>query len=278
MINTTAEFYQGNKGQLFRLLRTPDSVIGHIIFVAPLFEEANKTRHMVTRAAIDAYHLGYQSIIFDHFASGDSAGELISATLTCWQQDVLKQINDIKAKSDKPIILSVQLSAALLLNDEMISLVDSLQLWQPEFNGKRFVQQFKRLSLAANLNTTKSDVSQEHVKQQALTVAGYTMTSQLLDDLAKQSIKNLSSINTSCHWFEWLALNAELPNSRANQQEQFKNISKASNNTFNCVSDSKFWQMTELVLSEQLLVLLKDCLYQRKVESSAIPQKGISDD
>ena len=152
MINTKAEFTQGKAGQLFRLTRTPECVQGHLFFLPPLFEQANQTRHMLTRSAINAYQHGIESIVFDYYGTGDSAGELKEASLLLWQQDIIAQLIEIKNRSAEVIILSVSLSAALLLNNEMLSIIDGLILVQAEFNGKRFVQQFKRLALAANLD------------------------------------------------------------------------------------------------------------------------------
>ncbi len=278
MINTKAEFYQGSQGKLFRLLRTPISVVGHMIFVAPLFEEANRTRHMVTRASIDAYKLGYQSIIFDHFGTGDSEGELLCATLTCWQQDLLQQIGDIKAKSNMPITLSVQLSAALLLNNKIITHVDNLHLWQPQFNGKRFVQQFKRLSFASVLTNSNSEQPKEAGLPQKQTISGYTMSCQLLDDLAMQSIQCISGGGIHFQWFEWLRPGNKLSKERTNQQEQFKMIATKSSMVFHTLTDNKFWQMTELVLSDQLLMLLHNTIEQQKLALSTVSDKGIAND
>ena len=48
------------------------------------------------------------------------------------------------------------LSAVLLLTKEMLGLTDGVMLLQPDFNGKRFVPQFKRIALAAQLTKGNS--------------------------------------------------------------------------------------------------------------------------
>lgn len=200
MINCSAEFYQGTKGQLFRLIRTPSKINAHIIYIAPLFEQANQTRHMSTRSAISSYSQGMQSIVFDHFGTGDSAGELIDATLTLWQQDIIVQIKAVKASSSKPIFLSVLLSAALLLNDEVLSLVDGALLVQPDFNGKSFTRQLKRMAIAGNLvKKSTSQNNAESLDDSTVDIAGYQFTQQLFNELTKQNINITLDISKVCN-------------------------------------------------------------------------------
>lgn len=254
MINMQAEFYSGHKGQLFRLIRTPASVNGHLLFVAPLFEQANNTRHMVTKAAIASYDSGYQSIVFDHYGTGDSQGQLADASLSVWQQDIIKQIGELRQISDKPITLSLSLSAALLLTDDMLAMVDSVQLWQPELNGKRFVQQFKRLALAKDLQKAKPN-STDTCTSSLMTIAGYTMTHSLLDELAKQVLGHISQCQADVEWLEWLAANTELTQGR---QKQYYALQQACAKQIQLttLSDEKFWLATELLVSQQLLTYL----------------------
>ncbi len=269
-IHVKAEFYQGHEGQLFRLLRRPDNLVGHIVFISPLFEQANQTRHMVTRVALSLYHLGYQSIVFDHFGTGDSSGELGDSSLTCWQQDILLQLTQLKVNSTKPIIVSAPLSAALLLNNDILAAVDGLQLWQPEFNGKRFIQQFKRLSLAANLNNNHSKPTSKKTAQAIQNIAGYCIPNDLLDELDKQTLTTFKPIKLPCHWFEWLAPDAQLPVGRAKQQAQFKQQTLLNTCCINWVTEPKFWQMSELTVSEQLLSLILHSLVAQGNKSSAM--------
>lgn len=255
-VSTHVEFYQGIKGPLFRIIRTPAKVLGHLLFIAPLFEQANKTRHHVTRSAINAYQLGLQSIVFDHYGTGDSAGELIDANLILWQQDIIQQLKDIAAKSPQAIYLSLPLSAVLLLSDQILSLVNGVILLQPDFNGKRFVQQFKRLTLAAQLtknNKTQDDKSicVETSEQPLIDIAGYQLDAHLLDDISGQRLDKLADFNIDCYWFEWQHQREELGPSRAKQQQVAAN--KNNNLIIEQVNDVKFWQATELQLAQSFL-------------------------
>jgi len=252
MINYHAEFYQGTKGQLFRLTRTPRKINAHIIYIAPLFEQANQTRHISTRSATNAYSLGVQSIVFDHFGTGDSAGELIDATLMLWQQDIVKQIRAIKASSSKPIFLSVVLSAALLLNDEIVSLIDGVLFAQPEFNGKSFTRQLKRMAVAGNLVKSTEIMSDGNRADGSIVdIAGYQFTQQLYNELAKQNINKLSEFNLVCTWFEWLTPGNELTPSRVKKKQDFQLTFPQTK--FVMIDDDKYWQSTELQLAQHFL-------------------------
>jgi exosortase A-associated hydrolase 2 len=247
MININAEFYPGKEGKLFRLIRTPENFSGHVIYLVPLFEQANQTRHMQTRLALSAYHLGLQSILYDHYGSGDSEGELWQSDLLIWQQDLIQQITELKCSSSKPVFISSLLSSALLLNDKILALIDGLLLAQPEFNGKRFVQQFKRLSLAGDLLHRKS----LELIADEIDIAGYKMQKKLLDDLSQQSLVQLSELNIASHWLEWCAEGDELPLSRSKQKQGF--ATKHHSVVFSCIDDVKFWQSTELELAPKLV-------------------------
>ena len=256
MIFTKAEFYSGTKGQLFRLVRTPKKVYAHLLFISPLFEQANQTRHHLTRSAINAYHQGIESIIFDHFGTGDSQGELIHASVSLWQQDILEQINKIKVDSAQDIIISLPLSAALLLSSEILQQVDVVMLLQSDFNGKRFVQQFKRLALVNNLTqATKSTATKKSAqsKNEKITfdIAGYEIADTLFDDLTKQNIAALDKCQASCYWFEWLKSEDKISPGRIKQQQAF--AQKMAQLDMLSIADKKFWQATELQLADDYL-------------------------
>lgn len=245
---TKVEFYQGTKAALFRLVRTPETPLAHLLFIAPLFEQANQTRHHITRSSIHAYHRGIETIIFDHYGTGDSAGELIDASLSLWQQDILKQVADIKSKSDKAIYLSIPLSAALLLSNEIIEQIDAIMFLQPEFNGKRFTQQFKRLALAAELTKDKKS---QLLAGNIIEIAGYQVEQQLLDDLAKQDLNQFGGFNKECYWFEWQGRLDKISAGRLKQQQAL--AGKNNKLTISHIDDIKFWQATELQVAPAYL-------------------------
>jgi len=246
-VSTDVEFYQGTKGPLFRIIRTPKKTFAHLLFIAPLFEQANQTRHHITRSAINAFHEGMQSIVFDHYGTGDSYGELIDANLVLWQKDILCQLSELKVQSSLAIYLSLPLSAALLLTDEMLDLADGVILLQPDFNGKRFVQQFKRIALVGGLTEGNKSTNTGNDEGQFLEIAGYVMRSKLLDELTGQNINKLTDLNINCYWFEWQEKSSP---SRLKQQAF---ASKSNKFFIHQIDDVKFWQATELQIAQSFL-------------------------
>jgi exosortase A-associated hydrolase 2 len=258
MINIKVEFFKASHGNIFRLIRTPVDVRAHIIYLTPLFEQANQTRHMHTRLSLNAYQLGVESIVFDHYGSGDSSGDLVEASLFIWQQDILQQIKLLRTISTKPIFISSLLSSALLLTEEIISLSQGLILAQPEFNGKRFMQQFKRLALVSNMTSSdvKTDVMNSYIEKEQIEIAGYILQKSLFDDLARQTINRISTTSLSdkklpTYWLEWCNDEEELPLSRSKQQMYFS--SKNEQVVCSSTDELKFWQSTELEISSKLV-------------------------
>ena len=251
VIATHVEFCQGIKGPLFRLTRTPQSIKAHLLFIAPLFEQANQTRHHITRSAINAYHQEFETIIFDHYGTGDSAGDLNEVDLALWQQDIVKQISVIQARSAKPIYLSVPLSAILLLTEQVLSDVKGIFLLQPEFNGKRFVQKFKRLALITKPIVKNNAGENYPVDKTNIEIAGYHMQAQLLTDIAEQNFVQLSSFVGECYWFEWLNRDETLNVRKLKQQQSLDD--QCSTFKGYLVADIKFWQSTSIILSTDYL-------------------------
>ena len=251
MIATHVEFCQGIKGPLFRLTRTPQSIKAHLLFIAPLFEQANQTRHHITRSAINAYYQEFETIIFDHYGTGDSAGDLNEVDLALWQQDIVKQISVIRTRSAKPIYLSVPLSAILLLTEQVLSDVKGIFLLQPEFNGKRFIQQFKRLALIAKPIVKGNAGKNYPVDKTNIEIAGYHMQAQLLTDIAEQNFVQLSSFVGECYWFEWLSKEDKLNARKVKQQQNLEH--QCSTFQSYLVADMKFWQTSSLTLSANYL-------------------------
>jgi exosortase A-associated hydrolase 2 len=245
------EFCSGIKGPLFRLTRTPQSTKAHVLFIAPLFEQANQTRHHITRSAINGYHQNLETIIFDHYGTGDSAGDLHEVELVLWQQDIAEQISVIRRRSAKPIYLSLPLSAILLLTPQMLSDVTGIFLLQPEFNGKRFIQQFKRLALVAKPIDKDKVREDDPIEKSTIEIAGYQMQEQLLTDIAQRHVTQLSSFAGECYWFEWLSKEDKLNARKVKQQQSLEQQCSIFRSYL--IADLKFWQTSSLTLSANYL-------------------------
>jgi exosortase A-associated hydrolase 2 len=247
MITTQAEFWTGPFGQLFRIMRSASKIIGYVVYLPPLFEDANRNRHVYTRSSTSVAELGYQTIIFDSVGTGDSQGMLTDVDLIMWQSEIIAMLKELKTSNPLPITLVACHSAALLLSPEILAQTDAVQLWHPEFNGKKFVQQFKRLAM---VSSKPNNLAQsEHA---TVEIAGYQVSTQLLVQLSEQSLAKISPCFTCCYWFELLADGENMSLARANQLELVRSIQPKI--TIENIIDSKHWQATELVIPEKLLL------------------------
>ena len=237
-----------------------------MIYVPPLFEEANQHRHVFTKLAQSAVKLGVESIIYDPIGTGDSQKDLVDISLAMWQEELTAQIVELRANSTQPIVLCMPTSSVLLLTADIVEQVDALQLWQPEFNGKKFVQQFKRIALAQQLSIPQNQPVL--TENPYVDIAGYYMQKRLLEDLSLPTIDSAFEQGNSqknnqehtqactqikCINFEWLSsADNELTLARKKQYQQLTQLQQQTQ--LITIAEPKYWQATSLTVPQTLLV------------------------
>lgn len=188
----SGHFVEGTKGPIFVLARTPASgSCGSVLVVPPFAEEMNKCRRMVTEASLGLAVRGVATVVPDLYGTGDSAGDFSDATWETWRGD-LARTAEWSAQRGCPVtgILAIRLGCALAA-DAMaggaLPAVARSVLWQPVFDGARFLTQFLRLRVAANLmDDQRESVSGLRARLKAgevLEVAGYGLSGQLATEL-----------------------------------------------------------------------------------------------
>lgn len=283
-----AEFWQGPNGKLFRIKRVPNNPSACILFVPPLFEEMNRHRHVVTRAAIVAYQCGIGSIVYDAFGTGDSQGDLTDVDLSMWQNELLAQIQEIQnesvdntvEKSSINIILCLPGSAALLLSPEIVKSISAIQCWQAEFSGKKFVKQLKRLALAQNLHLSKhsqetlaksssleNNTNSSSVENERVEIAGYCMKAQLISALEAQQIDAVFNTQEALGKPEFKLTLIEFVDEPENKlalarENQLKKIQQYCPVTSVIIAEKKYWQATELLIPDHLFLAFTQSLQQ----------------
>ena len=236
-----------------------------MIYVPPLFEEANQHRHVFTKLALNALKLGVESIIYDPVGTGDSQKNLVDISLTMWQEELTAQIVQLRENSNQPIVLCLPTSSVLLLTTDIVEQVDALQLWQPEFNGKKFVQQFKRIALAQQLSIPHSQ--SVPAENPYVEIAGYYMQKRLLEDLSLPTIDSVFTQANSqrnnqqnmqacsqikCINIEWLSsTDNELTLARKKQYQQLTQLQQQTQ--LITIAEPKYWQATSLTIPQTLL-------------------------
>ncbi len=189
----SGQFIAGTKGPIFVLLRKPPAHSrGCVLVVPPFAEEMNKARRMVTEAALQLAERGVAVLIPDLFGTGDSCGEFADATWKVWQGDVASTAR-WSAEQGLPVtgILGIRIGCALATEAVASGVLPSTArsvFWQPVFDGGRFLTQFLRLRLAANLMGDRKESLAELRSRldsgETLEVAGYYLCGRLAADLA----------------------------------------------------------------------------------------------
>lgn len=245
-------FIQGIKNKLYQISRSPDKPTANVIYVQPLFEAANLNRHVFTRSMIQQYYNGFNAVLYDHMGTGESQGELLSVDFSDWQQDLAQKIEQTRQSNSLPIFLVVFSSGCLLLNDEIVRAVDHIQLWQPEFSGKRLVKQLKRIEL---LNNHPDDANDSLF----IEFSGYEFKKSLLSDI--QQVELVISPDTADKFACFDVIDSSDEPKVASRQKYIQALVTRDNYTR--IVDKKYWQSSELSVPQNLLDIASRSLLER---------------
>lgn len=187
-----AFFLPVDGSERFCLLHAPQGDLkGSILYLHPFAEEMNRSRAVVARQARAFAAAGYAVLQMDLYGCGDSAGDFGAATWVRWRADVHAAIRLLQARFDGPLCLWGLRSGALLASEVACELATDLALllWQPVLTGKQHLQQFLRLSLAAEMLAGKAQGGTEALLAQldagqTVEVAGYTLAPALAQGLS----------------------------------------------------------------------------------------------
>lgn len=143
-----------NGSERFCLLHLPPaSPRGSILYLHPFAEEMNRSRAAAARQARAFAAAGYAVLQIDLHGCGDSADDFGAATWDSWRADAHAAVQLLQQRIAAPLCLWGLRSGALLATEVARELVGGspLLLWQPVLAGKQHLQQFLRLSLAADM-------------------------------------------------------------------------------------------------------------------------------
>jgi exosortase A-associated hydrolase 2 len=175
----------------------PDSLKprGGIVYLHPFAEELNRSRAVVARQARTFAAAGYAVLQMDLYGCGDSAGDFGAASWERWRDDAHAAVRHLRARFDVPLCLWGLRSGALLASEVARALDTNIALmfWQPVLAGKQHLQQFLRLSLAADMLTGRAQGGTERLLAQldagqAVEIAGYTLAPALAHGLAASEL------------------------------------------------------------------------------------------
>lgn len=172
---------------------------GNIVYLHPFAEELNRSRAVVARQARAFAAVGYAVLQMDLYGCGDSAGDFGAASWMRWRADTHAAICLLQERFDAPLCLWGLRSGGLLASEVAHELDTdiALLLWQPVLSGKQHLQQFLRLSLAADVLAGKAQGGTDALLArfdagQSVEVAGYTLAPALAQGLSASVLEQPS--------------------------------------------------------------------------------------
>jgi exosortase A-associated hydrolase 2 len=213
---------------------------------------------MVTEVANALQARGFATLVPDLYGTGDSFGNFGDADLETWQADVLAACRWAESEHC-PVTqcLGVRLGctiAAVVAESLYFPRLTATVFWQPVLDGQRFLTQFLRLRIAANLqgsaSETVGDLRKQLSKGECVEVAGYNLSPTLA--LGVDALRLAAPLPASLGSLLWLeAVRGDAPElavpSRAVVDAA---VSAGQPVSTQLVAGEPFWAATEVVVNK----------------------------
>ena len=171
------------------------------MIVVPAFgDEMNKTRRMLTEAAIRLNEIGIAMLIPDLYGTGDSEGSFGDANWDSWVED-LRAVRSWASQEGFVPCGFIAIRTGALLAVQCSSMpgspaLDATVFWQPVRVGNTFVKQLLRLRTIANAVNAGARESVEGLAAkiiggEAVLVGGYELTAAHIRSLMPLTIDKL---------------------------------------------------------------------------------------
>jgi exosortase A-associated hydrolase 2 len=241
---------------------------GSVLVVPPFGEEMNKSRHLIAAAMRRLCEAGVASYLPDLYGTGDSEGDFGDASIELWLDDLATACRHAEA-SGRPVraILAVRLGcalAAVAARRGALPGVAASVWWQPVLDGKRFLQQFLRLRVAAagmrgDAQETVESLRARSAAGETLEVAGYELSAALVQGLEALAVDSLPALVGELHWIEVVRNEGDTPQLPSTR---FVDRARASgaNVSVATLASEPFWAATELVRLPRLAELTATAL------------------
>ena len=258
----SGHFIKGTRGSLFVLLRRPARPpLECVLFVPPFAEEMNKCRRMFTEVAIGLADSGVIAVLPDLYGTGDSGGDFADGDWETWQSD-LAAVARWCLELGHPVtgLLAVRLGCALAVasaDKGFIPAVRNSVLWQPVFDGNRFLSQFLRMRVASGLmQARKETVADLRIMLQnfkEVEVGGYLLSKRLADDIECIAVPDV--LPQSLGRVSWLEVTrqSDTPLPAVSQELVERTQSRGGIVHVVCASGEPFWSTTEITLNADLV-------------------------
>ncbi len=234
-----------------------------LLYLHPFAEEMNKSRRMVALTCRALAEAGHAVLQIDLRGCGDSSADFGDASWVDWQDDVRLGLAELDRRApDAPLWLWSLRAGALLAAADWGRPVHHL-FWQPMTSGKRALQQFLRLRLAAEMAGGASKGLMEQLKTELaagrpVEVAGYRLGATLAAGLEAARLTPGGAPGR----VEWLELSTR-------EDASFTPVSEQTFTTWQgagwavrpqVVPGPAFWATTEIELAPALIARTVEAL------------------
>ena len=263
-----AQFLDAPQGRPFVVLRQPRASGPTVLVVPPFAEEMNKSRRMIAEVGRRLEASGVGMLLVDLFGTGDSEGDFAQADWQRWKADVTNAVQWSAAEGAQIRgMLAIRLGC--ILGSEVLAAsghrVQRTVMWQPVVHGRRFLEQFLRLRVAASMmgGDSKETVAALRARLKSgelLEVAGYEINGRLADQLDAADLQRFLGPHLGAvHWMEAVrSAEAELsvPSNKAIEAARAAGIET----TPHTVPGEPFWSSTEIVCLDAMVARTADVL------------------
>ena len=243
------------------LLRQPRPAGSAVLVVPPFAEEMNKSRRMIAEVGRRLEGSGIGMLVVDLFGTGDSEGEFAQADWQRWKADLAAAAHWAAAEG-APIrgMLAIRLGC-ILGSEALAGIGHSVQrtvMWQPAVSGRRLLEQFLRLRVAASMmgGDSKETVTALRARLKSgelLEVAGYEISGGLADQLDAAELQPVLRAHLGAvHWMEAVrSADTALPVPSTKAIEAARAAGVAV--TPHAVTGEPFWSSTEIVCLDAMV-------------------------
>lgn len=161
-----------------------------IVICPPIGHEYVHSHRSLRHLADHLASLGFATLRFDYHGSGDSSGlNQDPQRVEAWLESVRQAIVAIKAQTDCTHVGLVGLRlgatfAGMIAGEQQL---DSLVLWEPCIQGRRYVRELKALHLTATAHDGGSLGEDADIES-----AGFVITNETAQDLGKLNLKQVT--------------------------------------------------------------------------------------
>ena len=230
-----------------------------VLILPPFAEEMNKIRHLLSALMRKLADAGTSCFMLDNYGTGDSEGDLDTASCAIWRADLLKLLNMLRDEGYSQVsFIAVRFGSLQLfdlLNHAQLPLKpQQIVLWQPIFDVAKFWQQFVRIKvaevMARGTKISQKDLEQQLDAGQTIEIAGYPISPAFFCSLQhlQTALPNcLSKFTLS--WFE----TSQLDTVALTVQQQLQQLQPLCAVNFVPIKAEPYWKTAELANADELI-------------------------